>query len=79
MMKFIRKFNKGLGKYRYTKIAPGFGSDFVVLIEHNRRRSQGYVEDFAIEARRKMARRRDAIWDIGIFWVPNINSGRSAD
>ena len=23
-----------------------------------------------IEARRKMARRRDAIWDIGIFWVP---------
>jgi len=60
-------------------IAPGFGSDFVVLIEHNRRRSQVYVEDFAIEARRKMARRRDAIWDIGIFWVPNINSGRSAD
>jgi len=36
-------------------IAPGFGSDFVVLIEQNHRRSIGYVEDFAIEVRRNMA------------------------
>ena len=41
-------------------MAPGFGSDFVELIEQNRRRSQCYVEDFATEARRNMARRRDA-------------------
>ena len=53
-------------------IAPGYVSDFVVLIEQNRRRSQGYVEDFAIEARRKMTRRRDARWDIGIFRVPKL-------
>src|SRR5512137_3096311 len=41
-------------------MAPGFGSDFVVLIEQNRRRSESYVEVFVIEARRNMARRRDA-------------------
>jgi hypothetical protein len=55
-------------------IAPGFGVDFVALIEQNRRRSKGNVEDFAIEARRNMARRRDARWDIGIFRVPKIST-----
>jgi len=40
-----------------VKIALGFGLDSVALIEANRRRSQGYAEDLAIEGRTKMARR----------------------
>jgi len=55
---------KGVGGYQYTRVAPGFGSDFVGLIEQNRRRSLSYVEDFAIETRRNMAQRRDASRDI---------------
>ena len=43
--------------YNMVKIALRFGSDLAVLIEPNRRRSQSYAEDFAIEARQKMARR----------------------
>ena len=51
-------------------MAPGFGSDFVVLIEQNRRRSSSYVEDFVIEAWRNMAQRRDARWYIEYFPNP---------
>ena len=40
-----------------VKIALRFGSDLAVLIESNRRRSQRYAEDLAIEARSKLARR----------------------
>jgi hypothetical protein len=32
-----------------------FGSDLTFLIEQNRRRSKGYVEDFVIEGAAKMA------------------------
>jgi hypothetical protein len=37
------------------EVAPGFAADLPGPIEQNRRRSQGYVEDFVIEARAKMA------------------------
>ncbi len=40
-----------------VKIALRFGSDLAVLIEANRKRSQSYAEDLAIEAQSKMARR----------------------
>jgi len=40
-----------------VKMALGFGSDLALLIEPNRRRSQSYAEDLAIDARPKMARR----------------------
>lgn len=55
---------KGVGGYRYSRITPGFGSDFVEQTEQNRRRSSSYVEDFLIEERRNMAQRRDARWDL---------------
>jgi hypothetical protein len=37
---FWKANNQGLGKYQYTGIAPGFGSDFVEPIEKNRRHSR---------------------------------------
>jgi hypothetical protein len=38
-----------------AKIALRFRSDLAALIETNRRRSLGYVEDLTIEVRLKMA------------------------
>ena len=69
---------KGVGGYRYSRIALGFGSDFVELIKQNHRRSLNYVEDFSIEARRNMARRRDARWDIA-YSPGSLRPLRSAD
>ncbi|MBI5193878.1 MAG: hypothetical protein HZA08_10620 [Nitrospirae bacterium] len=46
-----------MSKNKCNDIALRFGSELVVPIEQNRRRSNNYVEDFAIEARPKMARR----------------------
>jgi len=40
-----------------VKMALRFGSGLAVLIEPNRRRSQSYAEDLAIEARPNMAQR----------------------
>ena len=57
-------------------VAPGFGSDFVELIEHNRRRS--------IATSRILRLRHGEIWpedgmlkrDIGVFRVPKVSPDR---
>jgi hypothetical protein len=47
-----------------------------VVIEQSHRRSPSYVEDFAIEPQRKMARSRDARWSGYFFTDPKYTPWR---
>jgi len=49
------KSPKGSRKNNFPEFAPGFAPDSVATIERIHRRSLGYVEEFAIEERPKMA------------------------
>ena len=52
-------------------IAPGFGSDFVVLIEQNRRRSSATSRILRLRNGEIWPEDGMLGWDIGIFRIPN--------
>ena len=53
-----------------TVMAPGFGSDFVVLIEQNRRHSSATARILRLRHGEKWPEDGMLEWDIGIFRVP---------